>query len=120
MMMEIAVDYPWRKTFAFNAFVKVKQTDLSWWKELNLSYFIIPPVFMCKNDKDCYGNGYCHARQCKCSANYEYAQDCSHHGCKYIKQTFLFHSASNLDDYSLIIVWPKNLNNQSQLDPNLD
>jgi hypothetical protein len=26
MMMEIAVDYPWRKTFAFNAFVKVNQT----------------------------------------------------------------------------------------------
>ena len=42
-------------------------------------------VFTCKTDADCYGNGYCHARECKCSANYEYAQDCSHHGCKYIK-----------------------------------
>ena len=41
-------------------------------------------VFTCKTDEDCYHqNGYCHARQCKCSANYEYAQDCSHHGCKH-------------------------------------
>ena len=52
-------------------------------------------VFTCKTDKDCYGNGYCHAngrgsRECKCLANYEYAQDCSHHGCKYIQQTFVF------------------------------
>ena len=47
-------------------------------------------VFTCKTDADCYGNGYCHARECKCSANYEYAQDCSHHGCKYIQQTFVF------------------------------
>ena len=40
-------------------------------------------MFTCKNDNDCYGNGYCQARECKCSANYEYRQDCSHHGCKY-------------------------------------
>ena len=40
-------------------------------------------VFTCKNDNDCYGNGYCQARECKCSANYEYRQDCSNHGCKY-------------------------------------
>ena len=45
-----------------------------------------PSVFTCKTDEDCYGNGYCHARECKCSANYEYAQDCSHHGCKYVKE----------------------------------
>ena len=90
MMMEIAVDYPRRKTFVSNAFVKVNQTDLKWWKQLNQSLFFL--VFTCKNDKDCYGNGYCHARQCKCLANYEYAQDCSHHGCKYTKQTFVIHS----------------------------
>ena len=47
-----------------------------------------PLVFTCKNDNDCYGNGYCHARQCKCSANYEYEEDCSHYGCKLIEQTF--------------------------------
>ena len=61
---------------------------------INVSPYL---VFTCKTDKDCYGNGYCHAngrgsRECKCLANYEYAQDCSHHGCKYIKQTFAFHS----------------------------
>ena len=49
-------------------------------KEIESIFF--PSVFTCKNDNDCYGNGYCHARECKCSANYEYAQDCSHHGCK--------------------------------------
>ena len=52
-------------------------------------------VFTCKTDKDCYGNGYCHARECKCLANYEYAQDCSHHGCKYIQQTFSYSSIIN-------------------------
>ena len=45
---------------------------------------------MCKNDKDCYGNGYCQARKCKCLDNYEYAHDCSHYGCKYIQQNFVF------------------------------
>ena len=49
-------------------------------------------VFTCKNDKDCYGNGYCKARICECLANYEYAQDCSHYGCKYILETFMFYS----------------------------
>ena len=49
---------------------------------MNQSLF--SPVFTCKNDKDCNGNGYCHARECKCLANYKYAQDCSHYGCKYI------------------------------------
>ena len=91
MTMEIAVDYPWRKTFVLNAFVKVNQIAFNQWKKLNQSYFFFL-VFTCKTDADCYGNGYCHARECKCSANYEYAQDCSHHGCKYIKQTFAFHS----------------------------
>ena len=46
---------------------------------------------MCKTDKDCNGNGYCQARECKCSANYEYAQDCSIHGCKYIRHTANLH-----------------------------
>ena len=41
-----------------------------------------PLVFTCKNDKDCYGHGYCKARICECLPNYEYAQDCSHYGCK--------------------------------------
>ena len=81
MIMEIAVDYhPWRKTFVFNAFVKVNQTALN--DEKNWIYHYFPLVFTCKNDKDCYENGYCHARKCKCYPNYEYAEDCSHHGCK--------------------------------------
>ena len=101
MMMEIAVDYPWRKTFVYNAFVKVNQTALNWWFKLNKSLF--SPVFTCKNDKDCYGNGYCQARQCKCLANYEYAQDCSHHGCKYIQQTFVLHSIIKLYDYLIYL-----------------
>ena len=50
-------------------------------KEIN-SIIFFSLVFTCKNDNDCYGNGYCQAHECKCSANYEYAQDCSHHGCK--------------------------------------
>ena len=83
-MMETAVDYhPWGKTFVFNAFVKVNQKAFNQWKKLNQSFF--PTVFTCKNDNDCYGNGYCQARQCKCSANYEYAQDCSIPGCKFIQ-----------------------------------
>ena len=50
---------------------------------MNQSLFLL--VFTCKTDKDCYGNGYCHAGECKCFANYEYAQDCSIYGCKYRK-----------------------------------
>ena len=83
MMMEIAVDYPWRKTFAFNAFVKVNQTALT--DERNWINHYFPLVFTCKNDKDCYGNGYCRARKCECLDDYEYEQDCSHYGCKYSK-----------------------------------
>ena len=37
---------------------------------------------MCKNDGDCFGNGYCHVGECKCLPNYQYAKDCSHYGCK--------------------------------------
>ena len=54
------------------------------------SIIIFPIVFTCKNDEDCYGNGYCHARKCKCYPNYEYAEDCSHHGCKYIHKAISF------------------------------
>ena len=91
MMMETAVDYHlWRKTFAFNASVKVYQIAFKQWKKLN-QYDYLPLVFTCKTDEDCYHpNGYCHARKCKCYPNYEYAQDCSYHGCKCIHQTFEF------------------------------
>ena len=40
-------------------------------------------MFKCINDDDCYGNGWCHVGECECLPNYEYAQDCSHYGCKY-------------------------------------
>ena len=80
-----------KKNFCVNCICKGKlnQIACNQWKKLNQSYFFFL-VFTCKTDADCYGNGYCHARECICSANYEYAQDCSHHGCKYIQQTFVF------------------------------
>ena len=37
---------------------------------------------MCKNDDDCSGNGFCHVGICQCLPDYEYAEDCSHYGCK--------------------------------------
>ena len=91
MMMETAVDYHlWRKTFVFNASVKVYQIAFKQWNKLN-QYHYLPSVFTCKTDEDCYyPNGYCHARKCECYPNYQYAEDCSHHGCKYIQQTFEF------------------------------
>ena len=80
-----------KKNFCVQCTCKGKSNSFEMIKE-NWINHCFSLVFTCKNDKDCYGNGYCHARQCKCLANYEYAQDCSHHGCKYIKQTFVFHS----------------------------
>ena len=93
MMMEIAVDYhPWKKTFALNASVKVYQIAFKQWNKLN-QYHYLPSEFTCKTDEDCYHpNGYCHAQECKCLANYEYAQDCSIPGCKFIKPKSIFWS----------------------------
>ena len=75
-----------KKNFCVQCICKGKSNSF----KLMIQIELFSLVFTCKNDKDCYGNGYCHARQCRCLANYEYAQDCSHHGCKYIQQTFVF------------------------------
>ena len=85
MTMEIVVDYPWKKTFVLTALVKVNHITQNQTAHKNLlNNDDFPLVFTCKNDKDCYGNGYCKARICECLPNYEYALDCSHYGCKYI------------------------------------
>ena len=81
------------KNFCVQCICKGKLNSFKMMKEIEpISIFLL--VFTCKTDKDCYGNGYCHARECKCLANYEYEQDCSHHGCKYIQQTFMFSYSS--------------------------
>jgi hypothetical protein len=90
MTVVIVVDYLLRKTFVLTAFVKVTQTTLNCL--INWFNLYFPLVFTCKNDDDCYNpNGYCHVGICKCLHNYEYAQDCSHYGCKYTLQMFVFH-----------------------------
>ena len=93
MMMETAVDYPWKKTFVLNASVKVYQIAFRQWNKLN-QYHYLPSVFTCKTDEDCYENLYCHARECKCLANYEYAEDCSIPGCKLMQPNSLYRSPS--------------------------
>ena len=83
-----------KKNFCVQCICKGKSSSF----KLMIQIELFSLVFTCKNDKDCYGNGYCHSdgrgrRECKCLADYEYAQDCSHYGCKYIRQqTFVFHS----------------------------
>lgn len=81
MTVVIAVDYPVKRIFVLTALARVNQMYI--FKQLKgmdliMTFFI---VFTCHNDGDCF-KGFCHQGECQCSSNYEYAQDCSHYGCK--------------------------------------
>ena len=95
MMMETAVDYQHKRTFASNALVNV-----SW--NMNITKYTVIhlddisssfSVFTCKVDSDCHGNGHCKNEfdrslervvgKCMCLDQYKYALDCSEYACKY-------------------------------------
>ena len=100
MMMETAVDYQHKRTFASNALVKV-----SW--NMNITKYTVIhlddvsssfSVFTCKVDSDCHGNGYCTNEfnrelkrvvgKCMCLDQYKYKPDCSEYACKYNYRTY--------------------------------
>ena len=47
--------------------------------------------FICKNDGDCSGHGYCHVGVCKCLPNYDYMLDCSLNACKFFLPYMYIH-----------------------------
>ena len=63
----------------FNRF-SIIDNCLNWFAPLSLQKFT---DFTCSDDADC-NNGFCLGSKCFCQANYNYLEDCSFFGCKYL------------------------------------
>ena len=95
MMEGIAVAHFWISDSAWNANVWVSNTSNYTYSDRRLFQILCLLIsgFSCSVDADCH-HGFCEDKRCFCLDGFQYQEDCSFFGCKYLQCTLFIMKVS--------------------------